>query len=227
MIRASDGTMNLPAARNDAQSSSPLQLGIVSLAGLSMSLDDRAAQRAFTLGPLDLRLDTGPGARGSGSDSAASPGAFGPADFTVRAGKADVSGTIAGRLAFDGTRVRIEELTAQTKEGRLVVNGSADVLGERPAISVNASATIHLREAARLASTDTHGLTGRLEGTAEVTGASAAPAVRFAFTGREVVYPPLGNVALAGRGSFSGTRVLIDGLDLNVLSRRGSRRWIC
>ena len=215
LIRNSDGTMNLPAARNDAPSSSPLQLGVVSLAGLSMSLEDRAAQRAFTLGPLDLRLDTGLGARGSGRDSAASPGAFGPADFTVKAGEADVSGTIAGRLAFDGTRVRIEDLVAQTRQGRVVVAGWADVLGERPAISLNASATIDLREAARLARTDTRGLTGRLEGTAEVTGALAAPAVRFAFTGRDVAYPPLRNVALAGRGSFSGTRVLIDGLDLN------------
>ena len=215
LIRNSDGTMNLPAARNDAPSSSPLQLGVVSLAGLSMSLEDRAAQRAFTLGPLDLRLDTGLGARGSGGDSAASPGAFGPANFTVKAGEADVSGTIAGRLAFDGTRVRIEDLVAQTRQGRVVVDGWADVLGERPAISLNASATIDLPEAARLARTDTRGLTGRLEGTAEVTGALAAPAVRFAFTGRDVAYPPLGNVALAGRGSFSGTRVLIDGLDLN------------
>ncbi len=95
----------------------------------------------MTLGPLDLRLDTGLGAQGSGSDSAASPGAFGPADFAVKAGEADVSGTIAGRLAFDGTRVRIEDLVAQTRQGRVVVGGWADVLGERPAISLNASAT--------------------------------------------------------------------------------------
>ena len=215
LIRNSDGTMNLPPARNDAQSSSPLQLGVVSLTGLSMSLEDRAAKRSLTLGPLDLRLDTGLGARGSGGDSAASPGAFGPADFTVKAGEAEVSGTIAGRLAFDGTRVRIEELTAQTKQGRVVVGGWADVVGERPAISLNASATLDLPEAARLARTDARGLTGRLEGTAELTGPLAAPAVRFAFNGRDVAYPSLGNVALTGRGSFSGTRVLIDGLDFN------------
>jgi outer membrane protein assembly complex protein YaeT len=207
LVRNSDGTMNLPAARNDTPSSSPLRLGIVSVAGLSLSFDDRAAQRTFALGPFDLSLDT--------RSAAASPGAFGPSGFSVKAGGADVSGTLDGRLAFDGTRVRIDELNLQTPQGRVMAAGWTDVLGERPAISLSARAAINLPEAARLARVDAHGLTGQIESATEVTGTLSAPAVTFSFAGDDVDYPALGHVAITGRGSFSGTRLQIAGLDLS------------
>ena len=136
LVRYADGTVNLPASRESTQQPAPLQLGIVSVTALSARLDDRAAQRSFAVGPFDLSLDTaGPSSR---------PGAFGPGGFTARAGQIELSGTLAGRLGFDGRRVRIEELTVETNEGRAVVGGWADLIGERPAMSVRASAIVDL-----------------------------------------------------------------------------------
>jgi outer membrane protein assembly complex protein YaeT len=206
LVRGGDGTMNLPAARDDAPSSGPLQLGTVSVAGLSLSVEDRAAQRSLAVGPLDLSLDT----RNPGS----SPGVFGPTGFTLKAGEVEVPGTLAGRLAFDGTRVRIEDLNVLTAQARLTVAGWADVLSERPAIWLGARGAISLPEAARLARIDARGLTGQIEVATELTGAMSAPAVTFSLGGEDVEYPPLGHLAIAGRGSFSGTRVRIDALDL-------------
>jgi hypothetical protein len=184
----------------------------VSVTGLSLALDDRAAHRTFTLGPFDLSIDTG--------DTAGPPGAFGPGAFAVRAGDSDLSGTIAGRVAFDGARVRIEDLTVQSRPGRLVVSGWADVIGEHPAVSANVSATLDVAETARLARVDARGLAGRVEGTAEISGGLAAPVVKLAVASRGAEYPPLGSIDIKGRGSFSGTRAVIDGVDLT--SRAGA-----
>jgi outer membrane protein assembly factor BamA/autotransporter translocation and assembly factor TamB len=212
LVRNPDGTVNLPAAREGPAQSSPLQLGVVSVTGLSLALDDRAAHRTFTLGPFDLSIDTG--------DTAGPPGAFGPGAFAVRAGDSDLSGTIAGRVAFDGARVRIEDLTVQSRPGRLVVSGWADVIGEHPAVSANVSATLDVAETARLARVDARGLAGRVEGTAEISGGLAAPVVKLAVASRGAEYPPLGSIDIKGRGSFSGTRAVIDGVDLT--SRAGA-----
>jgi outer membrane protein assembly complex protein YaeT len=207
LTRNADGTMNLPPSRKDGGSSPPVRLGVVSVTGLSLTLEDRSAQRSFTVGPLDLSVDT--------RDSAGRPGAFGPGAFAVRAGGTEVSGTIEGRLAFDGTRVRIEDLTAETRPGRLVVSGWADVIGERPAVSANASVSVDVAEAARVARVDARGLGGRLDGTMAVTGELTAPAIAAAIRSSDVVYPPLGSIRLNGRGSFSGTRGLIETFDVD------------
>ena len=175
---------------------------------MSVRLDDRAAGQSFTAGPFDLTVDT--------RSSPGSPGAFGPSAFAARAGEIELSGTIAGQLAFDGTRVRIDALTVETREGRLAVAGWAEVTGEHPAISSHATATVNLIEAARLARVDGRGLAGRLDVTADVGGTLAAPTVAVAIAGRDVVYPPIGRVRLTGRSSFIGSRAVVDALDVET-----------
>jgi outer membrane protein assembly factor BamA len=208
VVRYPDGTVNLPASRESTERPAPLQLGVVSVTGLSAQLDDRAAQRSFAIGPFDLSVDTaGPASR---------PSAFGPGRFTARAGQRELSGTIGGRLGFDGSRARIEELTAETAEGRVVVDGWADIIAERPALSAHAGATVDLPKAARLAGIDPRGLTGHLDGTVDVAGALAAPTLALAVTGRDVGYAQLGRVRVAGRSSFSGTRAVIETLDVGA-----------
>jgi len=207
LVRETDGTVNLPSSREGTERQSPLQLGTVSVTALSVRLDDRIAQRSFTMGPLDLSVDT--------TSASNRSGAFGPGGFTVRAGQIETAGTIAGRLAFDGTRVRIEELTAQTREGRLVVAGWADVTGDRPAMSLRVEATIDLPRAARLARVDTPGLAGHLDGTIDVAGALAEPAIALVVASRDASYAPIGPVRLSGRSSFSGSRAVIDTLDVH------------
>ncbi len=207
LVRYADGTVNLPPSRNGAQQTTPLQLGTVSVTALIARLDDRLAQRSFSVGPFDLSVDTG--ATSSG------PGRFGPGEFTVRAGDIQTSGTIAGRLAFDGSRVRVDELTAETREGRIVLAGWADVIGERPAVSSRISATVDLPRTARLARVDAHGLSGRLEFTIDVSGVLAAPTITLAVSSRDAAYAPVGSVRLSGRSSFAANRVVIDALDIN------------
>jgi outer membrane protein assembly factor BamA len=202
LVRYADGTVNLPAPRGGARQQSPIELGIVTVSALSARLDDRLAQRSFTVGPFDLSVDT--------AATSGRPGAFGPGPFTARAGQIETSGTIAGRLAFDGARVRIEDLTAETKEGRFVLTGWADVIGERPAISSRLTATFNLLDAARLMRFDASGLAGRLEATADVAGALATPSIAIAVTSRDAAYAPIGPIQLAASSSFSGSRVIID-----------------
>ena len=206
LVRQIDGTMNLPSSQPGTARESPLHLGVVSVTALSLRLDDRMAQRSFTLGPFDLSVDT--------SGASSQPGAFGPGEFTVHAGQIETSGTIAGRLGFDGSRVRIEELTVGTNEGRVALTGWADIIGERPAISSHVNATVNLPNAARLARVDTRGLAGQLEGTIDIAGSLAAPNISLAVTSREMSYPPIGPFTLSGRSSLSGSRADIQTLDL-------------
>ena len=227
LIRNSDGTMNLPAARNDAPSSSPLQLGVVSLAGLSMSLEDRAAQRAFTLGPLDLRLDTGLGARGPGGDSAASPGAFGPANFTVKAGETDVSGTIA-RTAGVRRHARPDRRPGRPDEAG---PRSGWRMGRRPRRTAG-----DLPERQR-DDRSPRGCPSRAHGYAR----SHRPARRHGGgdgcvgrTGGEVrVHRPGRRLSAAPQRRARGSRILQRNPCPDrrprpqLLRRRGSRRWIC
>jgi outer membrane protein assembly complex protein YaeT len=212
LVRYADGTMNLPTSRKDAGQSSPLELGVVSVSGLSVRVDDRLAQRSFAIGPLDLSVDT--------SSTSSQPGAFGPGPFTAGAGGYQTSGTLAGRLGFDGSRVRIEEVTVETKEGRAALTGWADVIGERPAVSAHVTATIDLPQAARFARVDVRGLAGRVEATADVSGALADPAIALTIASRDTSIDPVGALRVAGRSSISGSRALIENVD--VQSAAGS-----
>jgi outer membrane protein assembly factor BamA len=208
LIRGPDGDLNLSASRAGPEPAAPLHFGVVSVTALSVRLDDRVAQRSFAIGPVDLSVDTGGSSGGSG--------AFGPGAFTTRVGQIETSGTASGRLGFDGTRVRIEELTAETKEGRVVVRGWADVIGEQPLVSAQVNATVNLPQAASLARLDLRGLAGHLDGTLDVSGALAAPTLALAVMSRDVTYPSLGPIGLNGRSSFSGARAVIDTLDVSA-----------
>ena len=207
LVRYADGTVNLPPSRQGAPQAAPWQLGVVSLTAFSARLDDRASERSFTLGPFDLSVDT--------AGSSNRPGAFGPGSFAARAGQINVSGTIAGRVAFDGTRVRIEELVAETQEGRVVLGGWADVVGEEPALSARVSATLDLPQAARRANVDLRDLAGHVDVTLDVAGTLTAPALAVVVTSRDASYGPLGRVRLSGRSSITGSRALIDSLDID------------
>ncbi|HXW07823.1 MAG TPA: translocation/assembly module TamB domain-containing protein [Vicinamibacterales bacterium] len=206
LVRYPDGSLNLPPSRGGVERDAPLQLGVVSATGLTATLDDRAAQRSLTVGPLDLSVNVG------GPPSA--PGTLGPGGFTVRAGRFQTSGTIAARLAFDGTRLRVEELTVETEAGRAVLTGWADIAGERSAVDARVSATIDLPQAARLAGIDAGGLAGHVDATATATGALTAPAIAVDITSRGAEFEPVGPLRLAGRSTFRANRVLIDNVAL-------------
>jgi hypothetical protein len=128
IVRHRNGTTNLPAGNSDASSQpSPLRLGLVDLRTFSVALNDEMGGQSFTAGPIDLTLET----------SAAVPrsGAFGPSAFTAKLAATgnkpstrSLTGTLAGRLGFDGSRLSVPELSVETREARLALNGWIDLL---------------------------------------------------------------------------------------------------
>ena len=221
IVRSADGTLNLPASRKDAGQPAPLHLGIVTVTALSIRFEDRLAQRSAALGPVDFSVDT--------TTTSSAPGAFGPGPFTLRAGAIDSSGTIAGRLGFDGSRARIEELVVETRAGRVTLAGWADVFADRPGVSGRAIATIDLPEAARLVNVDARGLTGRLEATADISGPLVDPAITLAVAGRDARLTSLGPIQFSGRSSLRGSRALIESVEVTsgagALHLEGEWSW--
>ena len=201
LIRYPDATTNLPVPRPGAGSGPSLHLGIVSAADLSVALDDRVARRSLALGPLDISVDT----RGS----AAAPGTFGPGLFKSRVGQVEIAGTIAGRLGFDGARVRVEDLTVETREGRVAIRGWTDVTGDTPLVSARVQASVDITQVARLARRDLLGFAGHLDGTVDVSGPLAAPSLELVVAGRNLTDPSFGPISVSGRASFSATRAVV------------------
>jgi len=208
LVRYADGTLNLPTSRKDAGQPAPLHLGVVTATALSIGLEDRLSQRSAAVGPFDLSVDT--------TTASSRPGAFGPGPFNLRAGQIDTAGTIAGRLGFDGSRARLEELVVETGAGRLTLAGWIDVIARSPALSGHASATIDLPEAARLVKVDARGLTGHLEATADISGLQDDPAVTLVLAGRDARAPAVGPIQFSGRSSVRGTRALIERIEMTT-----------
>ena len=211
VIRYADGTANLPPSRSDG-GDDPLQLGLLSVTALSARLEDRASRQTFTLGPLDLSMNVG--------GPAGSPGVIGPGGFSVTAGALQTTGTIGGRIAFDGKRLHVEELTTETAEGRLAIDGWADLIADRPAVAVRARAAIDVARAARLAGAQPAGLSGYIDATAAANGELAAPAITLDLTSRDTSYAPVGAVRLSGRASLQGGDAAIE--NVHVTSALGS-----
>ena len=132
LVRRGDGTLNLPRGRGAASRDvTPLRLGRVDVRQLTVSVDDEMSGRSFVMGPVDLSIDT--------SSATPAPGAFGPSPFSIRLQpQVTLSGTVAGRLAFDGTRLLVPALTIEAPEGRLALDGSMDVIAPAPRVDVRA-----------------------------------------------------------------------------------------
>lgn len=206
LVRYADGTLNLPATQQSAGSSTPLQLGVVSLAGLSLSFDDRAAGRTLSAGPVDLSIDT------NGSPPQA--GSFGPSAFAARAGEVNVSGTVQGRIGFDGRRVQVDELIVQTSQGRVVATGWADAIADRPAVLAHVTAALNLPQTLRAAGVDAQRVTGQVSAVVDVSGELTAPAVAGTISSRDLKYRALGPLEVEGRSTFSASRIDLDSLDV-------------
>ena len=151
VVRYADGALNLPRRRGASSTDvTPLRLGHVEVRQLTIGVDDEISGRSFLMGPIDLSIDTSSATNG--------PGAFGPSPFNIRldaqtpnASPTTLSGTVAGRLAFDGTRLLLPALTIETPEGKLALDGSIDAIARAPRVDVRSQVRIDLARAARLA----------------------------------------------------------------------------
>jgi outer membrane protein assembly factor BamA len=228
IVRHANGTTNLPRGRSGS-GNAPLDLGVVSVSALAINLADESTGRAVAVGPLDLSLDTSP--------RASQPGTFGPSPFRVglpAGSKPDapaqtrqpitLSGTLSGRLAFDGVRVTVHDLRIDAAEGRLASSGFVDVGGKDPRLGIDAQLDADLARAVRLmpatlAPPSPPGAAAGIQGTVKVvvtaSGSIASPTLDLAATGDRLAYGPFKDVRLVTKSSLRENRVHIHLLDVS------------
>ena len=208
IVRHADGTLNLPRGRGAASSDvTPLRLGRADVRQLTVSVDDEASGRSFEMGPIDLSIDT--------SSATPAPGAFGPSPFSIRfQPQAALSGTVAGRLAFDGTRLFVPALTIEAPEGRLALDGSIDVISPAPRVDVRARSRVDLARAAHLAALDRERISGTLHVTGRATGLLSAPAVQVSLEGSGLAVRSFEDITLAAASTIDGGRLHVSAIDL-------------
>jgi hypothetical protein len=225
IVRHADGTTNLPVSReSESQTSTPLELGTIDIRQLEFALDDRLAHRTVDAGPIDLRLDS--------SRTNPRPGSFGPSPFTIqfgqtnRAGPAEaasegaprrrltLAGTLAGRLAFDGARLSAPELRIEAPEGRVALEGWADLIAERPLVEARGQLALDLARARRFAGAAAESLAGSFEGSIHASGPLVDPALRLTLEGRDLAYRSFTGVRLSAAGTYGGGRLDVQRLQL-------------
>ncbi len=233
IVRHPDGTTNLPPGSTDeSQAATPLELGTIDIRQLAFALDDRLATRNVAAGPIDLQLDT--------SRTSPPPGSFGPSPFTIQLGAQNgswpaeaasegasrrrlepltLAGTVAGRVAFDGARLKVPELRVETPEGRIAADGWADLIADRPLVEARSHITLDLARARRFAGLGEVPLAGAVEASVVASGPLVDPALRLSVEGRDLAYRSLTGVRLTGTGAYGGGR--LDVQRLQVTSRLG------
>jgi len=233
IVRHPDGTTNLPpGSKDESQAATPLELGTIVVRQLEFAFDDRLATRTVSAGPIDLKLDT--------SRTSPRPGSFGPSPFTIQLGAQNgtwpaeatsggaprrrpeslpLAGTMAGRVAFDGARLTVPELRVETPEGRMAVDGWADLIADRPLVEAHSHITVDLARARRFVSLERVSLAGAVEASVAASGPLVDPALRLSVEGRDLAYGSLTGIRMTGTGAYGGGR--IDVQRLQVTSRLG------
>ena len=214
IVRHANDTTNLPVSRTDPSSGpTPLHLGIVELRQISIEVEDELAGHAVRAGPIDLMLDS--------RSTDPRPGAFGPSPFTVSlAATADtpatgsLSGTLAGRLGFDGTRLTVPELDVETPEGRLTLSGWIGFVAEALSVEAQGRLDLDLARAGRFIGASGAGLAGSARAQFAVSGLLADPVVRVDIAGRDVSYRSVAGVDLSAHATYAAGRLEIETLDV-------------
>jgi hypothetical protein len=214
IVRHANGTTNLPVSRTDPSSgTTPLHLGIVELRQISIEAEDEGADRAVRAGPIDLVLDS--------RSTDPRPGAFGPGPFTVTLAATantqatrSVTGTLAGRLGFDGARLTVEELNVETPEGRLTLSGWIDFVAEALSVETQGRLDLDLARAGRFIGASGTVLAGSARAQFAVSGSLADPVVRVDLVGRDVNYGSAPVADLSANATYTGGRLVIERLDV-------------
>ena len=145
VVRADDGTLNLPAFQGQSGRSSlpsAVRVGRLVVRDLSVAWTD--APRAIGVDVRGLSLALSPSPEGAAGPLTLA----GPARFRWGA-RHTVLTALDGRLLFDGTRLTLADLRVDAPEGTLRVNGRLGPLTAEPALDLSYTANLDL---ARLAS---------------------------------------------------------------------------
>jgi outer membrane protein insertion porin family len=209
IVRHRNGDLNLPAGREGPSSPpAPIHLGRVALSALSLEFEDEAGGHRATAAPIDLTLDTRAGT--------AAPGTFGPTAITVAIGSTDeqararsMAGTLAGRLAFDGTRLTVQDVRLDAPEGRLALEGWLDVIAETVRAEARLKIEADLAAAGSLAGGAAASLAGSATADVDLRGALADPTVTVAILGRNLRFQSAPEVDLDANATYTAGRVEI------------------
>jgi outer membrane protein assembly factor BamA len=211
IVRHADGTTNLPASQSSSGSQpAPLHFGRIALKMLTVEVKDEMAGHRLLAAPIDLELD------------ASSPGAFGPTPISARLGSTNpqsppqaISGTLAGRLGFDGSRLTVDELRLDIPEGRLALGGWIDVVAETRRVEAHATLESDLARASRFLSARDLSLTGSVTADAGVSGDVADPTVRIKVLGPSVAVGSAPSASISANATYASGRVEIESLSIS------------
>jgi hypothetical protein len=214
IVRHADGTTNLPAGGSSPTSKpAPVHLGRVALSATTIEFEDESAGHRLTATPIDLVLDTRAGS--------SAPGAFGPTAVAATVGSTNqqvppqsVSGTIAGRLGFDGSRLTIHELRLDAPEGRLALDGWVDVLAEVSRVEAHAALESDLARARRFIPGRDLALTGSAMADVAVSGNVEDPTVRVKVLGPAIALGSVPTVNVSANATYASGRVDIESLSI-------------
>jgi outer membrane protein insertion porin family len=214
VLRHRDGRTNLPTTPGSSPSQpTPLHLGIVALRQLSLDFEDEAAGHKGAVGPIDLTLDTS----GKGDQ----PGTFGPSPVSlVIAGLGDanatqaITGTLGGRLGFDGEHVAMRDVRIETPEARLTLNGSIDAIAEIVRVEAQGRVEADLARAGRLIGQQGESLGGAASADVTISGPVANPTVNVIVTGRELRYRSLPSASAQAEAAYAKGRIEVKRLDV-------------
>ena len=128
IVREEDGTLNLPQttkATADRTRIDSIEIGRLAIRNLELQYADRS-QNVSVDGrgiSLDLRRDGGPLLEGGLSAA--------PDGITIHAGNRQTRiSRLEGKLAFDGTDLRVRELAVESPEGRVRFDGTVNLLDD-------------------------------------------------------------------------------------------------
>jgi hypothetical protein len=125
-----------------------------------------------------------------------------------------VSGTVSGHLGFEGGRVSAPDIDIETPEGRLRLEGWADVTGEMPRVDARGRFELNLAQLGRFAGATAASLAGTANGTVTVTGALVAPVLGVDLAAEQVAYRSLKDMSVSAASTFAEGRLEVQRLDV-------------
>jgi len=231
LVRAGDGTWNLPAppARERVDAPAPVYIHRLIARNATVTIDDRLNHWGLDLRGLDL--DLRPSARGiSGDLSVRLDGPSGSARVRHRGSTTSLT-ELGGTVSFDGSRVAIANGRARAPEGDVTVAASIGVLVPEP--DIDASYQIHLRLESierwigQATAERENGVAG-VRGTLQVSGRAIGPlnslAIDLNADGRDISWSTLNGISLRVRSHITSETMVIEEAVLGVADGSATAR---
>lgn len=214
--RGGDGRLNLPTPSSDdapteAAGIGPVTLGDLVVRDLHATYIDEPADVDIALDGLTLGLAStaSPGAPLSGRFAVGNGVSIRVGEETTRIAE------LAGRLAFDGTTLFVDDAAIEAPEVRASLKGHLGLLAAEPAVEMAIAGELDLAEVARWVPVDSSPA-GRLTFDGRASGPLNDPEVALRLAGNRLAWLGLEDVSLHASGTGSSTGATIEALTVQV-----------